>query len=48
LRRFQALRDTIFDQSTAQRIAAMEARAETEREQIENGRLRDEQRTQMV
>ncbi len=26
----------------------MEARAETEREQIENGRLRDEQRTQMV
>ena len=46
LRRFQALRDTIFDQSTAQRIAAMEARAETEREQLENERLRDEQRAQ--
>ncbi len=46
LRRFQALRDTIFDQSTAQRIAAMEANAETQREQIENDRLRDEQRTQ--
>lgn len=46
LRRFQALRDTIFDQSTAQRIAAMEAKAETEREQVENERLRDKQRTQ--
>lgn len=46
LRRFQALRDTIFDQSTAQRIAAMEANAETQRELVENERLRDAQRTQ--
>jgi tetratricopeptide (TPR) repeat protein len=46
LRANQALRDTIFDQSTAQRIAATEARAETEREQRENARLRAEQRVQ--
>ncbi len=46
LRANQALRDTIFDQSTAQRIAATEARAETEREQKENARLRAEQRVQ--
>lgn len=46
LRRFQALRDTIFDQTTAQRIAAMEADVMTEREQVENERLRDEQRAQ--
>lgn len=39
LRAFNALRDTIFDQSTAQRIAAMEARNETERQSRENARL---------
>ncbi len=46
LRRFQALSDTVFDQSTAQRIAAMEAQAATEREQAENQKLRDAQRAQ--
>ncbi len=44
LRNYQALRDTIFDQSTAQRVATMEARAETEREQRANAQLREEQR----
>lgn len=46
LRAHQALRDTIFNQSTAQRIAAMEARSETEREQQENARLRAAQASQ--
>ncbi len=46
VRAYQALRDTIFDQSAAQRIAAMEARAETERAQRENNRLRQAQRDQ--
>ncbi len=48
LRTVQALRDTIFDQATAQRIAAMEARAATEREQRENARLRAEQQEQSL
>lgn len=48
LRAHQALRDTIFDQSTAQRIAAMEARAETERQQQENARLRADKAVQSV
>lgn len=48
LRAYQALRDTIFSQATAQRIASMEARAATEREQRENARLRDEQRVQAL
>ncbi len=39
LRAYNALRDTIFSQSTAQRIASMQARAETER-------LRAERRSQ--
>ncbi len=39
LRAFNALRDTIFDQSTAQRIASLRARIETER-------LRSERRAQ--
>lgn len=43
LRAHQALRDTIFDQATAQRIAAMEARADADRQQRENVRLRAEQ-----
>lgn len=46
LRAFNALRDTIFDQSTAQRIAAMEARNETERQLGENARLVAEQGAQ--
>jgi tetratricopeptide (TPR) repeat protein len=46
LRAHQALRDTIFDQSSAQRIASMEARAETEREIRLNAQLREEQRVQ--
>ncbi len=48
LRAHQALRDTIFDQSTAQRIAAMEANVETQREQRENAKLRAEQQEQLV
>lgn len=35
LRAYQALRDTVFDQAAAQRIAAMEGRAETRRLQLE-------------
>jgi tetratricopeptide (TPR) repeat protein len=46
LRAHQALRDTVFDQGAAQRIAGTEARAATEREQRENARLREEQRVQ--
>ncbi len=48
LRSYQALRDTIFDQSTAQRVASMEARAETEREQRLNAQLRAQQREQSL
>ncbi len=48
LRAYQALRDTVFDQGAAQRIAGTEARAATEREQRENARLREEQRVQAV
>lgn len=48
LRSHQALRDTIFDQASAQRIASMEARAETEREIRLNAQLREEQRVQAV
>ncbi len=46
LRRHQALRDSIFAQGTGQRMAAMEARAETERQERENLRLVEEQRVQ--
>jgi len=46
VRRYQALRDTIFSQGTAQRIAAAEANAEVAREQQENERLRDAQTAQ--
>lgn len=48
LRSHQALRDTIFDQSTAQRMAAMEARSETERAQQANAQLRASQREQAL
>lgn len=48
LRSYQALRDTIFDQSTAQRVASMEARAETERAQRLNAQLRNEQLEQSL
>ena len=48
LRRFQALRDTVFSQSTAQRLAAIESNAAVEREQAENERLRDAQVTQSL
>lgn len=48
LRSHQALRDTIFDQASAQRIASMEARAETEREIRLNAELREEQRVQAL
>ncbi len=44
LRAFQLLRDTIFDQSTAQHLATLEASAEAERQQDENERLREKQR----
>jgi tetratricopeptide (TPR) repeat protein len=46
LRSFNALRDSVFSQSAAQAVAAMEARAETERQQGENLRLLEEQREQ--
>ncbi len=38
LRAYQALRDTVFDQAAAQRIAAVEGRAETQRLQLERSR----------
>jgi tetratricopeptide (TPR) repeat protein len=40
LHAYQALRDTIFNQTAAKRIAVMEARAATERQLRENDRLR--------
>lgn len=46
LRAYQALRDTIFDQATAQRVAAMEAREETQRAQAANTVLRNSQQAQ--
>jgi tetratricopeptide (TPR) repeat protein len=46
LRAAQALRDTIFDQATAQRIAAMEARERSDRQARENANLRAEQADQ--
>ncbi len=48
LRDYQALRDTIFNQATAQRVAAMEARAETHREQMKNEGLRADQVNQSL
>jgi tetratricopeptide (TPR) repeat protein len=42
-RAHEALRDSVFNQSAVQRIAAMEARAEADRKERENVRLRDEQ-----
>lgn len=48
LRAFQALNDTIFDQSVAQRLAVMESRTETERQQRENAELVAERREQAV
>jgi tetratricopeptide (TPR) repeat protein len=42
----QALRDTIFSQASAQRIASVESRITTERQREENARLREEQRVQ--
>lgn len=48
LRAFQALRDTIFSQATAQRIAAMESRAIAAREERENAQLREERRVQAL
>jgi tetratricopeptide (TPR) repeat protein len=46
LRSYHALRDSIFDQSTGQRIAAMEARADAERQERENLRLLEAQLSQ--
>jgi tetratricopeptide (TPR) repeat protein len=46
LRAHAALRDSIFDQGTAQRMAAMETRAETERQERENLRLQEAQAVQ--
>ncbi|MDQ8153946.1 MAG: tetratricopeptide repeat protein [Gemmatimonadota bacterium] len=45
-RAYQALRDTIFDQAAAQKVAEREAKAETQREQRENERLRADQARQ--
>lgn len=44
LRSYNALRDSIFNQAAGQRIAAMEARVEGERQERENVLLREEQR----
>jgi len=41
-----ALRDSIFNQAAVQRIAAMEAQTEAERQELENALLRGEQRAQ--
>jgi tetratricopeptide (TPR) repeat protein len=48
LRAHNALRDSIFSQASAQRIAAMEARIEAERREIENARLRAQGETLAV
>lgn len=46
LREYQALGDTIFDQATAQRIASMEAREETQRAREANATLMSTQAAQ--
>ena len=46
LRAAEALRDTVFARSTAQRIAIMESRLEREKQQRETARLLAEQRVQ--
>lgn len=46
LRTAVALRDTIFDRSTAERLAAEEGREQRERQAFENARLRAEQEAQ--
>ncbi len=46
LRAYQALRDTVFDQDAAQRIAIMQARVETDRARMANVHLREAQHTQ--
>lgn len=46
LRSATALRDTIFNQSTAERLAAEESREERERQLLENAALREAQREQ--
>jgi tetratricopeptide (TPR) repeat protein len=46
LRAYQALRDTVFDQDAAQRIAVMQAREEAGRARTANEYLREAQRTQ--
>jgi tetratricopeptide (TPR) repeat protein len=43
-----ALRDSIFNQAAVQRIAAMEAQTEAERQELENALLRGEQRAQQA
>lgn len=48
LRRYNALRDTIFDQDAALRIAARESRVEVEAAQRANAQLLATQRTQAV
>lgn len=44
LRAHQALRDSVFSQHAVQRIAAADARAEVERQELVNARLQAEQR----
>lgn len=46
LRAHEALRDTIFDQATALRVASQEAEAETARAESANAELRDRQQVQ--
>lgn len=48
LKRAQALRDTVFDQDAAQRIAAREARADADAARRDNALLQQEQRAQAV
>lgn len=46
LRTANAMRDSVFDRFTVQRLASEESRAERERQEIENMRLRDAQARQ--
>lgn len=46
LRAYQALRDTVFDQDAAQRIAVMQAREDADRARLANAQLREAQRSQ--
>lgn len=48
LQRYQALRDTVFDQDAAQRVAAREAELEVEAARRDNAHLQEQQRAQLL